>query len=65
MAEKPQQGHDIISTTFIELVAVALFAIFAGMNDDAGKMLLVIMWGIMLLWLITHTSQLSSMVKAL
>lgn len=65
MANKPQLGHDIITTTFIELVAVGLFAIFAGMNDDAGKMLLVIMWGLVLLWLLTHTNQLANMVKSL
>lgn len=60
-----QQGRDIVTTTFIELVAIGLFAILAGMNDDAGKMLLVIMWGIVLLWMLTHTSQLATMVKAL
>lgn len=60
-----QQGRDIITTTFVELVAVGLFAILAGMNDEAGKLLLVIMWGIVLLWMLTHTSQLAKMVKAL
>lgn len=60
-----QQGHDIVTTTFVELVAIGLFAVLAGMNDDAGRMILVIMWGIVLLWLLTHTSQLSTMVKAL
>lgn len=65
MANKPQLGRDIVTTTFVELVAVGLFAILAGMNDDAGKMLLVIMWGLVLLWMITHTGQLANMVKAL
>lgn len=60
-----QQGRDIITTTFVELVAVALFTIFAGMSDDVGKTLLVIMWGIVLLWMLTHTGQLATMVKAL
>lgn len=65
MAKKDQQGHDIVTTTFVELVAIGLFTIFAGMNDDAGKMLLVIMWGLVLLWLLTHTDQLKTIVKSL
>jgi len=54
-----------VTTTFVELVGVGLFAILAGMSDDMGKIMLIIMWGCVLGWCLLHTSQLSSMVKAL
>lgn len=60
-----QSGRDIVTTTFVELVAVALFAILAGMSDDMGKLMLVLMWGFVLGWMLLHTQQLGSMVKAL
>lgn len=62
---KAQPGRDVVTTTFIELLAVALLAILAGMSDDMGRLALVFMWGLVLLWMLTHTSQLGSMVKAL
>lgn len=65
MASKPQTGRDIVVTTFVELLAVALFAILAGMSDDMGKVMLILMWGFMLGWMLLHTKQLETMVKAL
>lgn len=60
-----QQGHDIVTTTFVSLVGVGLFAIFAGMSDDVGQLMLVLMWGIVIGWMLLHTTQLAGMVKAL
>lgn len=60
-----QQGHSVVTETFVGLLAVAVFAILAGMSDDMGKLVLVIMWGIVIGWMLLHTSELSSMVKAL
>jgi hypothetical protein len=60
-----QPGRDIVTTTFASLVGVALFTILGGMNDQMGKVMLVLMWGFMLGWLLLHTSQLAGMVKAL
>jgi hypothetical protein len=60
-----QTGNNLVNTTFVGLVGVALFAILAGMSDDMGKIMLIIMWGIVLGWFLLHTSQLSSMVKVL
>jgi hypothetical protein len=65
MATKAQPGFDIVSVTLIELVGVALFAILAGMSDNMGKVMLVIMWGIVLGWALLHVSELSSLVKAI
>lgn len=60
-----QTGHNVVTTTFVGLAGVGLFAIFAGMSDNVGKLLLLLMWGFVLGWLLLHTSQLASMVKAL
>ena len=65
MAVSTQPGHDFVTTTFLELTGVALFAILAGMSDDMGRLMLILMWGFVLGWLLLHTSQLSSMVKKL
>lgn len=60
-----QTGHDLITTTFVELVGISLFAILAGMSDDVGKIMLILMWGFFLGWCLLHTAQLGTMVKAL
>lgn len=60
-----QTGHNLVATTAVELVAVAVFAILAGMNDDMGKLVLILMWGFFLGWCLIHTQQLAGMVKAL
>jgi len=60
-----QTGHDVATTTFVDLVAVVLFAILAGMSDDMGKIMLILMWGFVLGWALLHTKQLQAMVKAL
>ena len=62
---KPQTGNNLLTTTFVELVGVGLLAILAGMSDDVGKIMLILMWGFMLGWLLLHTSQLAGMVKAI
>jgi hypothetical protein len=63
MASQP--GFDIVSVTLVELVGRALFAILAGMSDDMGKIVLIIMWGIVLGWALLHVSELKTLVKAL
>jgi hypothetical protein len=63
MASQP--GFDIVSVTLVELVGIALFAILAGMSDDMGKIVLIIMWGIVLGWALLHVSELKTLVKAL
>lgn len=60
-----QTGRNLVTTTFAELVGIALFAILGGMSDDMGRLMLILMWGFVLGWCLLHTSQLASMVKAL
>lgn len=64
MATK-QAGHDLVDTTAVQLLGVGLFTILAGANDDLGDVMVVIMWGIFLGWLLIHTNQFATMVKAL
>jgi hypothetical protein len=60
-----QTGHDVVTVTFAGLAGTLLLAILAGFSDNMAKIILIIMWGFVLGWLLLHTSQLSSMVKAL
>lgn len=65
MANAPQQGHDLVDTTAVQLLGIGLFTILAGMNDELGDAFVIIMWGIFLGWLLIHTSDFAKMVKAL
>lgn len=60
-----QPGHDIVATMLVEIMGVILFTIIAGMNDDLGSVLVVVMWGLFLLWCLSHTPQLAEMVANL
>lgn len=60
-----QPGHDALTTVFLGLLATGVFAILAGISDDMGKVMLVFMWGIVLGWMLLHTSQLGNLVKDL
>lgn len=66
-AAKPnkQPGNDILTVTFVELVGVAVFTMLAGVSDDMGSVMVVLMWGILLGWMLLHTTELGTMVKAL
>jgi hypothetical protein len=60
-----QTGHDVVATLSVEVGGVILFTVLAGMNDDLGTVIVVIMWGLFLGWCLTHTTQLSELVKNL
>jgi hypothetical protein len=60
-----QPGHDFAVTTAVELLGVGLFTLIAGISDDVGEVMVVIMWGIVLGWLLLHTSDLQNMVNKL
>lgn len=65
MATKTQPGRDIVTTTAVELIGVAVFTFLAGINDDMGTVVVILMWGFALGWALLHTTQLGNMVKAL
>jgi hypothetical protein len=55
MAKQPvQQGHDVVSTTIVSVIGIAVFAVLAGVNDDMGTVMTVIMWGIVLGWFLLN-----------
>jgi hypothetical protein len=63
MAKKSgQPGWDIATTTLVQLLGVGLFTILAGMNDELGLVLVIFMWGLIIGWMLLHTSELSTMV---
>lgn len=64
-AATKQPGNDIVTTTAVELVGVAVFTMLAGISDDMGSVMVVIMWGILLGWFLLHTTEFGNMVKAL
>lgn len=55
----------MVTSLFAELVALAIFTALAGMNDQLGKVFLILMWGFVLGWMLLHTAQFAKMVKAL
>lgn len=60
-----QPGWDITTTTLVSLLGVALFTILAGMSDDMGDLMVVIMWGLVLGWGLMNANELGIMVKHL
>lgn len=63
MATKAKTGEDVIITTIIQLLGVGLLALIAGISDDVGSIVVTIMAGIMLIWLMTHSTQLKAIVS--
>jgi hypothetical protein len=59
---QPQTGHDIVITTTVELVGVALMAILAGTSDGMGRIMVALMGGFMLVWLMTNTAFLKGII---
>jgi hypothetical protein len=57
-----QTGNDIIVETAIELVAVAIFGVMAGMSPDMGTVMVIFMWGLVLGWALLHTTELQTIV---
>lgn len=56
-----QAGYDIVVTTAVELIGVGLLALLAETSDQVGNLIVIFMVGILIIWAITHTKQLSSM----
>lgn len=65
MATTQQPGNSVVITTAVELLGVGVFTILAGISDDMGEVMVVIMWGIVIGWFLLHTSDFSKMVSAL
>lgn len=64
-AAETSAGSELIATTAVQLLGVGIFAIIAGISDELGKVMVVIMAGILLGWLLLHTSQFAALVAKL
>lgn len=53
-------GSDIVTTTAFELIALGLVTLLAGVNDQAGSVLVIVMIGFLIGWLFLHSSTLAS-----
>lgn len=51
-----------VSHLFIEVVGVAAFALIANIGPRIGKVMVLIMSGILILWLVTHASVLAKLI---
>ena len=56
-------AHSIVVQTTIELIGVGLMAIFAGINDGLGKVMLTIMVAFFVIWLIVNVAEFENIVK--
>ena len=60
-----QPGSDIVVTTAFELIGVGLMALLAGINDQAGTVVVIVMVGFLIGWLLVNSSTLQGWVKNL
>lgn len=60
---KKSAGSDIVTTTAFELIAVGLMALLAGVSDDVGKVVVVVMTGFLIGWLIINAPTLAGWIK--
>jgi hypothetical protein len=62
-AAKAQSGNDIVVTTTIELIGVALLSLLAGADNNLGSVIVIIMAGFLIGWLLMNTAKLQSIVS--
>lgn len=62
--KKPQQqsGYDVVVTTAFELIGVGLLTLIAGISDQMGKIVVIVMVGFLIGWLLLNTSTLAGWV---
>jgi hypothetical protein len=58
------KGHSVIVTISVELLAVGLFTLVAGISNDAGRLMVIFMVGLWLIYALT-TSQVITHLGAL
>lgn len=62
---KKQTGYDVVVTTAFELIGVGLMALLAGVSDQMGSVVVIVMAGFMIGWLIMNSGTLEKWVKNL
>lgn len=61
--QKPE--HDALVSLFVQLLGVGTFALIAGMSDDMGTIIVIIMAGFMVVWAFTHADILKNLMGKL
>jgi uncharacterized membrane protein len=61
-AAKAQTGNDVVVTTAVELIGVALLSLLAGANNNLGSVIVLIMAGFLIGWLLMNTAKLQKIV---
>lgn len=56
-------GNDIVVTTTVELIGVALLALLAGANDQLGSVIVLVMVGFLIGWALINTAKLQKWVS--
>lgn len=54
-----QPGYDVVVTTAVELIGVGLMALLAGVSDQMGTVVVIVMVGFLIGWLLLNTGTLS------
>ena len=60
--KKKQTGNDIVVTTTVELIGVALLALLAGANNQLGSIIVLVMVGFLIGWALINTQKLATWV---
>jgi hypothetical protein len=60
-----QPGYEIVVTTAFELIGVGLMALLAGISDQVGSVVVLLMVGFLVGWMLLNSSQLQGWVKGL
>lgn len=60
-----QPGSDIVVTVAVELIGTALMALLAGINDQVGNIVVIVMVGFLLAWLFINAGTFSGWLKGL
>lgn len=50
-----QPGYDVVVTTAFELIGIGLLALLAGVSDNMGKIVIIVMSGFLIGWLLLNT----------
>lgn len=58
-SKQNQPGYDTVVTTAFALIGVGLLALLAGINDQVGKIVVILMVGFAIAWALANTDALS------
>lgn len=58
-----QPGYDVVVTTAVELIGVGLLTLLAGVSNNMGNIVIIVMVGFLIGWLIANSGTLEKWVK--